>query len=300
MGFADWMLAVPRRLKEPTTNLRIEEIAPISASQCMAETSQRPTQDVAHMAAFGPLRSHRVIYSTDCRPSSRRTQQLQAGGAAVRDGDQVPARSSHRSSFENPPPGPVDDEPDLFAREVKGRQPSLAYRRRLADTRKAEADARRADIEVLEAEGRLRRQPLEEQELQARIDREEAGTARDLVYAVVPLVMLALLYIPRRRQRCGGRLRTRPRQLLGFPDARHQLEAPCRTLHKRVLSGVVGRGSNSVDPSIVRVGPNFQALRPDGWERSVTKIRQPAEGSGMIELCPVCCSRRTCRSPNRS
>lgn len=55
-----------------------------------------------------------------------------------------------------------------------------------------------------------------------------------------------------------------------------------------------------MDPLIVRVGPNSQALRPDGWERSVIKIRQPAEGSGMIELCPVCCSRRTCRSRNRS
>lgn len=90
---------------------------------------------------------------------------------------------------------PVDDERDLFAREVHGRQPPLAYRRRLADTRRAEADARRADIEVLEAEGRLRRQPLEEQEITARINREEAGAGRDLVYAVVPLVMLALLLI---------------------------------------------------------------------------------------------------------
>lgn len=113
----------------------------------------------------------------------------------MRDGDQVPARRSQRSSFENPPPGPVDDERDLFAREVQGRQPSLAYRRRLADTRKAEADARRADIEVLEAEGRLRRQPLEELEIKARIDREDAGTGRDVVCIVIPLVMLALLAI---------------------------------------------------------------------------------------------------------
>lgn len=61
--------------------------------------------------------------------------------------------------------------------------------------RKAEADAKRAEIEVAEAEGRLRRQPLEEQEIKARIDREEAGTGRDLVYTVVPFAMLALLYI---------------------------------------------------------------------------------------------------------
>ncbi|HEU4678994.1 MAG TPA: hypothetical protein VFS35_05695 [Terrimicrobiaceae bacterium] len=107
----------------------------------------------------------------------------------------MPARSTHRSSFESPPPGPGDDERDLFAREAQRRQSSLAYRRRLAETRKAEADARRADIEVLEAEGRLRRQPLEEQEIKARINREEAATGRDLVYTVVPLVMLALLYI---------------------------------------------------------------------------------------------------------
>jgi hypothetical protein len=113
----------------------------------------------------------------------------------VRDGDQVPARSSQRSAFENPPPGSSDAEQDPFARRVQGRPPSLAYRQQLAEARKAEADAKRAEIEVAEAEGRVRRQPLEEQEIKARIDREEAGSVTDLVYTVVPFVMLALLYI---------------------------------------------------------------------------------------------------------
>jgi len=111
----------------------------------------------------------------------------------VRDGDQVPAGSPHRSSLDSWSSRPAD----------------LDLRRQLAETRRAEAEAglvederrhrqleiRKTETEIAEVEGRIRQQPLEAREREARIESEEAGALKSLSFALTPPLILGLGYV---------------------------------------------------------------------------------------------------------
>lgn len=137
----------------------------------------------------------------------------------------MPARSPQRSSREPPPRGALDFERVQLrnSRTPAGSALGLDGRQRLAEVRKAEAEAdlveneaRRCQAETSEssvrareAEGRIRlqrleedklageiaRQSLEDQEIRATVDREEAGALRDLAFTLAPCVALAVICI---------------------------------------------------------------------------------------------------------
>jgi hypothetical protein len=89
----------------------------------------------------------------------------------------------------------------------------LDLRRQLAETRKAEAeaafaederrrrneqgqlDARKTELEIAEIEGRIRQQPLEAREREARIESEEVSALKDLSFVMAPPLILALGYV---------------------------------------------------------------------------------------------------------
>ena len=122
----------------------------------------------------------------------------------------MPARSPQRSFQEGPPGGPPDPEQAQPPGRGSGDHPLRpASRQRAAEARKAEAEAglvederqrcqaetRGVELKAKETEGRIRLQPLEAEDLRARIDREDAATLRDLTVVLSPWLIIALVTI---------------------------------------------------------------------------------------------------------
>ncbi len=139
----------------------------------------------------------------------------------MRDGDRLPARSRQRSSYDSPQTGPPGSAwaPAPSQELLDGlAEADLAHR--LVETQKVEADVgltedkcehrraqtREADARTAETEARTRllareeekvageiaRQPQADREREARIERDEAATLRDLALTLSPFLVLAI------------------------------------------------------------------------------------------------------------